>query len=136
MDMNPYLIFDGRCEEAFLSYQSVLGGRITAMMTHAGSPMAGQSPPEWQNKILHACLDLGDRQLMASDAPPERYRKPQGFAVNLGPATAPEAERIFAALSEGGAITMPLQQTFWATRFGMFEDRFGIPWMINCNEAA
>jgi PhnB protein len=136
MQMIPYLTFDGQCEAAFKFYERVLGGRIDAMLTFGSTPMADQTPPEWRGKIIHARMSVGDHVLMASDAPPGRYEKPQGISVSLHPATPAEAERIFNALSEGATITMPLQQTFWAARFGMLVDRFGTPWMINCEGAA
>ncbi|MEN0077184.1 MAG: VOC family protein [Paracraurococcus sp.] len=132
MPLCPYLFFDGRCEEAFTRYQQVLGGRITAMLRHAGTPAEAHVPPEWRDKIMHACLELeGGMQLMASDAAPPYFRPPQGFSVQLSVGTVEEAERIFAALAEGGNVTMPLAPTFWATRFGMLTDRFGVPWMLN-----
>ena len=92
--------------------------------------------PERHDKILHTRLIVGDNVLMGSDAPPERYEKPQGFFVTLGVDTPAEAERIFKALSEKGTLHMPLQETFWAVRFGMLVDQFDIPWMINCEKAA
>lgn len=136
MQSNAYLIFDGRCEEAFKCYQQVLGGNIEAMVSSVGTPIEQQLPPERRNKILHALLNLGDSVLMGMDAPPERYQKPTGFFVSLGTRSVAEAERTFVALAEGGRVEMPLQQTFWATRFAMFVDRFGTPWMINCTESA
>ena len=90
--------------------------------------------PEWQDKILHASLKIGDTVLMGSDAPPERYEKPKGFSVSLVLDDTGEAERIFKTLSEGGSVQMPIQQTFWAARFGMLTDRYAIPWMINCGQ--
>jgi PhnB protein len=93
-------------------------------------------PAEWRKKIIHARLKLGDKVLMASDCPPEHYVKPQGFSVNLDFKSSAEAERVFNALAEKGSVQMPLQQTFWAAKFGMVTDRFGTPWMINCESAA
>jgi PhnB protein len=81
---------------------------------------------------MHVRLEVGDSVLMGSDAPPDRYKPPQGFSVNIAVEKPEEAERIFHALAEGGNVGMPLQQTFWAARFGMVVDRFGIPWMVNC----
>jgi PhnB protein len=135
MKLNPYLLFNGQCEAAFKFYEKCLGGKIEAMMTHAGTPAEQQVPSEWRNKILHARLTVGDQVLMASDAPPERYEKPQGFSVSLNIDNAGEAERIFRALSENGKVHMPMEQTFWAARFGMCVDRFGTPWMVNCEKA-
>jgi PhnB protein len=136
MRLIPCLTFNGQCEAAFKFYEQCLGGRIVTMMPHAGSPMEEHVPPEWRSKILHASLIVGDQELMGSDAPPDRYEEPKGFSVSLhvkGPA---DAERAFYALAEGGTVKMPLQQTFWTVRFGMLVDRFGIPWMFNCEQAA
>ena len=132
MQVNPYLMFTGQCEAAFTFYAKCLGGKIEAMLPHEGTPAAEGVPPEWRKKILHACLRLGDGVLMASDAPPAYHEKPQGFSVSLQVKQPAEAERIFHALAENGTVTMPLQETFWAVRFGMLVDQFGIPWMINC----
>lgn len=132
MKVETYLLFPGSCREAFEFYQRVLGGTMVTMMPHAGSPAEGGVPEEWKEKILHARLELGDQALMASDAPLGHQEKAGGFSVSLTIDTAAEAERIFAALSEGAQqITMPMGKTFWAKRFGMFTDRFGIPWMVS-----
>ncbi|OYQ62157.1 hypothetical protein B9G53_23665 [Pseudanabaena sp. SR411] len=136
MQLNPYLTFNGQCEAAFKFYEQCLGGKIVMMMTHGESPMSEQTAEEWRDKILHAQLTIGDIVLMGSDAPPDYFEKPQGFSINLQFEDVAEAERVFQALAEGGTVRMPLQETFWAKRFGMFVDRFGIPWMINCSEAA
>jgi PhnB protein len=130
--LNPYLFFDGNCEEAFTFYETLLGGKIVAMLPHEGTPAADSVPQEWRNKIIHACMDVAGTMLMASDAPPGRSQKPQGFYVNIAVKSAPEAERIFRALEQGGKVTMAIAETFWAERFGMVVDRFGTPWMINC----
>jgi PhnB protein len=135
MQFNSYLLFNGNCEEALKTYEKILGGKIDCMLTHEGTPASCQVPPEWQKKILHARITIGDAILMASDAPPGRFSKPQGFSVNIGLTDVKEAERIFTALSEGAAVTMPLGETFWAHRFGMLTDRFGIPWMVNVERA-
>ncbi len=132
--INTYLLFDGTCEEALTLYAKVLGGKIEAMMTHEGTPAAEQAPAEFLKKILHARMNIGGGTLMASDCPPGRYSKPQGFSVNISAKTPAEAERIDAALSPGGTITMPLSETFWAQKFAMFVDKYGIPWMINCEK--
>ncbi len=132
MQMNPFLFFDGRCEEAFRFYEQCLGARITLMMTYEGTPMADQAPPEWGKKLLHATLDVGGQVLQGGDIPPGGYEPPRGMGITLSLQDPPEAERIFQALSENGKVGMPLQQTFWALRFGMVVDRFGTPWMINC----
>jgi PhnB protein len=136
MQMNPYLTFDGNCEEAFKAYERVLGGKIIAMMPHEGTPAEAHVPAEWRKKILHARLAFGDNVLMASDAPPGRFQKMQGFSVTLVVKDPAEAERVFNALAEGGTVTMALEETFWAVKFGMLIDRFGTPWMINCEKPA
>lgn len=132
MTLNPYLFFAGNCEEAFKFYAELLGGKISMMLTHAETPAASQVGPDWQNKVIHAYMTIGDTVLMASDAPPEHREKPQGFSVNISVETPAEAERIYKALAEGGKVQMPLQKTFWALSFAMLTDRFGTPWMINC----
>lgn len=132
MVLNPYLQFDGQCEVAMKFYAEILGGKILMMLTYQETPAASQTPPDWQNKIIHARIDVGGMLLMGSDAPPGRQAKPQGFSVSVLSKTPAEAERVFAALSEGGQVTMPMGETFWALRFGMCVDRFGIPWMVNC----
>ena len=131
MQFNAYLNFDGDCRAAFTFYQQVLGGVILTMQTHGDSPMAAHTPPQWHDRILHARLVIGDQALLGSDSPPDQHATPQGFAVSLNTDSAEEAERIFAALAEGGSVQMPLQETFWAPRFGMVTDRFGTPWMVN-----
>jgi len=133
--INPYLFFNGDCEAAFKFYEKCLGAEIRVIMPHEGTPAAGQVPAEWQKKVLHATLEIGDDLLMASDAPPGRYQKPDGFSVALNLKDIAQAERIYTDLSEGGSVQMPLQETFWAARFAMLNDRFGIPWMINCEKA-
>jgi PhnB protein len=132
MQLNPYLVFDGQCEAAFRFYENCLGGKIEALVPFEGSPVAGQVPAELATKILHARLVVGDQILMGSDAPPGRYEAPKGISVSIGIDDAAAAERIFNALAEGGTVQMPMEQTFWALRFGMVVDRFGIPWMVNC----
>ncbi|MGA7372091.1 MAG: VOC family protein [Methyloceanibacter sp.] len=134
--LNPYLHFNGQCEEAFNFYAKVLGGEIVAMMPHKDTPAEEHVPAEWRNKIIHARLMVGDKLLMASDAPPDRFDQPKGFSVTVGVDTAAEAERIFNAFAEGGTVRMPMGETFFAERFGMVADRFGTPWMILCEKAA
>jgi PhnB protein len=132
MRANAYLNFNGNCKTAFQFYERCLGAKSVMMMTFGDSPIADKVPPEQRDAILHATLSIGDTTVMAADAPPGRYEAPRGFAVALSVADALEAERIFSALSVNGTVTMPIQETFWAVRFGMVTDQFGIPWMINC----
>ena len=134
MQLNPYLFFNGQCEAAFKFYADVLSGKIVAMMPHAGTPAESHAPPEWRDKIIHAALKIGDTVLMGSDAPPGHFQQPQGFSVALAVDEPEEAERIFNSLAENATVRMPLGKTFFAIRFGMLVDRFGIPWMVNCAE--
>ena len=136
MQLNPYLLFNGQCEAAFKCYARTLGGKIEGMITHGGTPAEQHVSPEWRDKIMHARLVVGDQVLMGSDAPPEHYEAPKGFSVSVQIKEPAEAERIFNALAENGAVRMPIQQTFWSVRFGMLVDKFGIPWMVNCEQAA
>ena len=132
MTLNAYLGFNGNCREAFQHYEKALGGKIVMMMSHADSPAAEHTPPEHLNSIMHARLVAGDQVLMGSDNPPGVSELPKAFSVNISVTEPADAERLYAALSEGGSIQLALQPTFWAKRFAMFRDRFGVPWMINC----
>lgn len=136
MKLNPYLMFNGQCKAALKFYEQCLGAKIEAMMTYGESPMAEQTPPESRNNIMHAQFTVNNQDLMGADSPPEQYEEPKGFSVLLGIDNPAEAERIFHALAENGTVQMPLQKTFWAAHFGMLVDQFGIPWMINCDQAA
>jgi PhnB protein len=136
LKLNPYLTFDGNCEEAVKLYAKILKGEITAMVPFDGTPAAEHVPADMRNKILHSSLKVGDDVLMASDAPREMYQKMQGISVTLVLKDPDEAERIYNALSEGGKVNMPLEETFWAKKFGMVTDRFGTPWMVNCEKPA
>ena len=136
MRLNTQLNFDGNCRAAFEYYAKCLGGKITLAMTYGESPMAAQVPAGDHGKIMHAALEIGGQLLTGADVPAGRYGKPQGFDVLLSLENADEAERIFQALEDGGSVQMPMQQTFWALRFGMVTDRFGIPWMVNCGKPA
>jgi PhnB protein len=132
MSVNPYIFFNGNCEEAFKLYARLTGGKIETMMPHGGTPAETHVPAEWKDKIMHARMTIGEGVLMASDAPPGHYSKPQGFSISLSVKTVAEGERIFNALADGGKVNMPFQKTFWAPGFGMLVDRYDIPWMINC----
>lgn len=135
MQLNAYLNFSGQCEAAFKFYERCLGGKIVAMMTFDETPMADRMPADWRKKIVHARLTVGDQVLMGSDAPPDHFEEPKGFSVSIGVTEPAEADRIFKALAENGDVQMPIQETFWAHRFGMVVDQFGTPWMINCEKA-
>jgi PhnB protein len=134
MQLNPHLTFNGGCEAAFKYYERCLGGKITLLLPYGDSPMAELMPHDGRNKILHAELALGDQRLTGVDVPPESYQVPQGFSVSLQIGDADEADRVFGTLAEAGAVQYPIQETFWALRFGMVVDRFGTPWMINCGK--
>jgi PhnB protein len=134
MKSNTYLFFNGQCEAAFKFYEQCLGGKITSMMTYGDSPMTEQASSELRTQIVNVTLTVGDVVLMGSDAPPDRFEKPQGFDVNLQFDNVAEGERVFNALAENGTVKMPLQQTFWTERWGMLVDKFGTPWMINCRQ--
>jgi PhnB protein len=136
MQVNSYLLFNGQCEAAFKFYEECLGGKIEGMMTHGQSPMAQQVSPDWHSKIIHARMIVGQSVLMGSDAPPEQYEVPKGFSVSIGVKESAEGERIFNELAKNGKVQMPFQKTFWSVGFGMLVDQFGIPWMVNCEQAA
>jgi PhnB protein len=132
MQMITYVNFPGSCEEAFSFYEASLRGRLGEIFRYAGSPMADQVSANWQDKVMHGSMTVGENALMGSDVAPDRYEQPQGFSLSLQLDDTAEAERMFGELREGGRIVMPLEQTFWAARFGVVVDRFGIPWTINC----
>ena len=134
MQASPHLHFKGNCREAFNFYAETFGGRIAFAMTYGESPAAAQTPPEVRDQIIHARLEFGNHAVMGCDAPGERYQKPQGFNVIALVKELPEAERVFAALARDGTVVMPFGPTFWAHGFGMCTDRFGVPWMINCEK--
>jgi PhnB protein len=130
--LDPYLMFDGNCAEAMRFYEKTLGGKLEAMHTFGQSPGGDQVPAEHANRIMHAMLVLENRVLMASDhGPGQPYEGPRGFSLSLQCADVDSARRTFEALADGGTVTMPFQETFWAKGFGMLVDRFGTPWMVN-----
>jgi PhnB protein len=131
MDINPYLNFPGTCAEAFAAYADILGGEVTFSQTFGESPMGEDMPPEQRNYVMHANLTVGGKQIMASDAPPDRYTRPAGLYVSVQFDDVEQARTAFDRLSEGGEVQMPFQKTFWAEGFGMVVDRYGTPWMFN-----
>ena len=134
MQVNPYLSFKGDCEAAFQLYERCLGGKPGAVFRYGGSPMADQVPADWQDKVMHASLTIGNQVLMGGDVAPGQYEEPKGFSLSIGLNSTADAERIFHELASGGRIVMPLVKTFWAALFGMVVDGFGIPWLINCEK--
>ena len=135
MQFRPYLSFNGTCAAAFAFYERCFGGTREMTMTYGHSPMAAHMPAEMHGWIMHTSLVVGDTVLMGADTPPDRYHPAQGTTISIGRTDTAEAERVFAALSEGGTVEMPLQPTFWAARFGTVRDQFGTPWMVNCEAA-
>jgi len=136
MQLYAHLTFDGQCKAAFKFYEECLHGKIALMLTYENTPMDRKPPADWQKKISHATFALADLRFSGSDALPGQYQKPQGFALQFNLSDPVEAKRIFTALAENGTVQMPLQETFWALLFGMLVDRFGIPWLINCEKPA
>ena len=134
MQLHANLAFDGRCEQAFRYYGHCLSGDITFLMRYQELPAGPGVPPDWGQKVAHATFTAQALVLHGADVPPGRYQKPQGFALQLNLSDLDEADRIFDALADGGTVQMPLAETFWALRFGMVTDQFGIPWLINCGK--
>jgi PhnB protein len=128
MQLNAHVTFDGTCEDAFKFYEKHLGGKIEVLMRYEGTPALGMAPADWKNKVLHGRISIGGTILMGADAPPGRYDAPRGISISV--ASDPDAEKAFAALSEKGTVSMPIQETFFASRFGTVVDKFGIPWMV------
>jgi PhnB protein len=128
----PYLAFDGHCGEAMRFYKQVLGGTL-GIMTNAQSPMADRCPPEHLHRVIHARLEIGQGVfLYAGDCPPGMpYQGMHGVSIALNYDSIGKAEQVFKALAEGGKVTMPFSDTFWARKFGMVTDRFGCHWIVN-----
>jgi PhnB protein len=130
--VQPYLFFGGRCEEAMEFYRKALGAEVVMMSRFKEAPEPQPGMPEcFEEKIMHATLRIGDTMLMASDGRCEGQANFEGFSLSITVADEPEAERVFTALSEGGLVTMPLEKTFWAPKFGILQDRFGVGWMVS-----
>ena len=130
MQIQPYLFFDGRCEEAIEFYRKALGAKVDALMRFKESPDQSMIAPGTVEKVMHASLHIGDTTVMASDGRCEGKPSFQGFALSIAAKSEAEADRMFAALSDGGQVQMPLAKTFFSPRFGMAADRFGVSWMI------
>jgi PhnB protein len=128
MKLNTYVNFAGKCAEAFRFYEQHLGGQTRMMMMHKDAPDQSHVKPEWKDAVLHARISIGDTELMAADIP--NAQPMRSAYLSLGVRSDAEAERIFSALSEGGEVFMPMQETFFATRFAQLRHRFGINWMI------
>ncbi len=131
--IEPYLFFNGRCEEAIELYRKALGAELQMMMRFNESPEPpppGMLPPGFESKVMHASLQVGSMVLMLSDGCSPGREGFHGFSLSFKVPTEEEAGRVFAALAEGGKVTMPLGRTFWSPCFGMLEDRFGVGWMV------
>lgn len=137
MQWNPYIALNGRCKEAFEFYATCLGGKLTAMIGYKDTPAGEHMPPDTGDRIMHARLVAGDQILMGCDAHPAMpYEGIRGNDIAVQVKSPEEAERLFAALADGGSVTMPIGETFWAGRFGLLTDKFGVGWMINWEKVA
>jgi PhnB protein len=132
MQVNPYLFYDGNCEAALKFYEKVLGAKIEAMLRYESGPKEMPVPPQWEKKLMHAKVTIDGEVIMAADAPPGNFLKPQGFRVSLQVDDPADAGRRFKALAEGGKIDMAFGETFFSRGFGMCTDQFGTPWMLIC----
>jgi PhnB protein len=132
MQLQPYLFFDGRCEEALEFYKKNLGAKVEMLMRFKENPEAkpGMNPPGSDDKVMHACFRVGDTAVMASDGRCMGKPSFQGFALTITAKTEPEAEKTFGALGDGGQVQMPLTKTFFSPKFGMVADKFGVSWMV------
>ena len=130
MQIQPYLFFDGRCDEALAFYQKALGAKVEMLMRFKENPSPAANPPGSDDKVMHSCIRIGDAAVMASDGNCAGKPSFQGFSLSLTAKDVPEAKRLFAALGEGGQVQMPFAQTFFSPGFGMVADRFGVSWMV------
>lgn len=132
MNLEPYLFFDGTCEEALRFYAAVFGGEIVGLMRFEGTPMAEEMPPEARDRVMHATLRSPAANFMAADSNRAVDGDAGRIALSLASNDPDEGKRIFDALSAGGVVSMPYGKMFWGAMFGSFTDRYGIDWMINC----
>ena len=130
MQLHTYLNYGGNCEQAFQFYEQHLGGKITFLMRHGEQPNSANVAPEWKNAVLHARMTNGGTELSGADIPPDRFQPMRSAYLTLTVDSTGEAERLYGLLTDGGQIFMPIQQTFFASRFAMLRDRFGTSWMI------
>jgi len=134
MQVQPYLFFEGRCEEAVEFYRSALGAEVTMLMRFKDSPDPAMISPGTEDKVMHASLRIGQTTVLASDGRCEGRPTFQGFSLSLTVPSETEADRLFASLGDGGQVQMPLTRTFFSPRFGMVADRFGVSWMVLCSK--
>ena len=130
MKLYTYLNYGGNCRQAFEFYAKHLGGRIVMITTHGEQPEQDKVPADWKNAVLHARIEIGDTVLLGADIPPERFKPIRSAYLSLMVDSIGEAERLYALLTEGGQIFMPMEETFFARRFAMLRDRFGTSWML------
>ena len=130
MRLNTYLNYGGNCAQAFRFYEEHLGGKIIAMTTHGQMPDPSSVDPNWKDKVLHARITLGETALFGADVPPDRFKPMRSAYLTLSVDSIAEAERIYALLADGGEVIMPITETFFALRFAMLRDKFGILWML------
>ena len=131
MSVQPYLFFNGRCEEALEFYRSAVGAEVEMLSRFKDAPEPGMTQPGMENKVMHASFRIGETILMASDGRCDGQLRFEGFSLSIVVSDEQKAESIFKALADGGKVTMPLEKTFWAPKFGMLEDRFGVGWMVS-----
>jgi PhnB protein len=138
MNVQPYVFFDGKCEEALEFYKSSLGAKVDMMMRYNEAPpeVQGQMSPGSKDKVMHAAFKIGDTQILASDGHCNGKPSFQGFSLTINAANDAEADRLFAALGKGGQVTAPMSETFFASRFGMLADKFGVNWMVIAEKKA
>jgi PhnB protein len=134
MQLSSHLGFNGNCEEAMKFYAKTFGGTVMFKMTWGESPMSDQVQADFQDKIMHMSVKVGNSTVMGADSPPGRHQKAQGIMESIAVEELEDAKRIFNALAEGGSVQMPFAETFWAKGFGMATDKYGIPWMVNCEK--
>jgi PhnB protein len=130
MHVNPYLVFDGKCEEALEFYKNKLGAKVTALMRFNEAPDQSQIKPESKDKVMHSEFTVGETKILASDGYCKGAPKFDGFSLTIQCANDAEAEKVFKAIGDGGQVTMPLAKTFFASSFGMATDKFGVGWMV------
>jgi len=134
MKLNAYISFNGNCREALEFYAGALGGKVISMIPYSDAPPGMPFSPEMRDQIMHGRIEVDGDWLMGSDAPPDRYKAPHGISINVSAKDAAQAEQVYAKMSAGGQVFMALAETFWAERFAMFQDKYGIGWMINCEK--
>ncbi len=134
MTINTYLHFNGNCEQALKFYEKALGMKVAFLLRYSEAPAGEECSAQLASKIMHGRIVSGHNVIMASDCPPDRYAPQAGFSISINVETPSEADKYFNALSEKANIIMPIGETFWAQRFGMLVDQFGVSWMVNCEK--